>query len=103
MLHRRGGGGCKTDSGRAAGAGRPGGAGGGGRGALRRRGKGREFAFEPEVHHRLEPGEDAVDLADDEDAEEGADEAFQQVLRERESRRVVVGGCGGVLGLFVGE
>ena len=100
VFHRRAGGGCETDPGRAAGVRGPGGAGGGGRGAPGRRGKGREFAFEPEVHHRLEPGEDAVDLAGDEDAEEGADEAFQQVLGEGESGRVVVGGCGGVLGLF---
>jgi hypothetical protein len=61
------------------------------------------LAGDPGIAHALEPGEDAVDLADDEDAEEGADEAFQQVLREGDSRRVVVGGCGGVLGLSVGE
>ncbi len=95
--------GRQTDSGCLEGRAAPGAArlaGGGSGGALGGRGEALELAGDPGVAHAFEAGEDAVDLADDEDAEEGADEAFQQVVREGESRRVVAGGCGGVLGLF---
>ncbi len=75
-------------------------AGGGGGGALGGREEALELAGDPGIAHAHEAGEDAIDLADDEEAEQGAEEAFQQVLREGESGRGVAGGCGGVLGLF---
>lgn len=81
----------------------------GGFGAGGRRGEVGKLAGHPEVAHVHEAGEHAVDLAHDEGADEGEDEAGEEFLgegeaeRERESGRLLTGGCDGVRGLLLDE